>query len=176
MKDPLIKAYEAINFPDWSKNIAPKVLAYMKKEEKRKQKIRSAFILIGSILLCGVILLISGCREPVWAKVINLKASWYSIESLKKEGTYKYSKGAMANGKLFDDNAFTCANRLYPLDSILRITNLKSGNSIIVRTTDRIGKRFARTRIDLSKKAMETLGGKQALEKGLLLVKVERIK
>ena len=27
-----------------------------------------------------------------------MQASWYSVQSLKNEGTYKYSKGVMANG------------------------------------------------------------------------------
>ncbi len=79
----------------------------------------------------------------------------------------------MANGEYFNEYAFTCANRLYHMGSMLRITDIKSGKSVIVRTTDRIGKRFARTRIDLSKGAMEALGGKPALKQGLLQVKVE---
>lgn len=105
----------------------------------------------------------------------TLVASFYSIESLKKEGTYKHSKGVMANGDKFNNNAFTCANRLYPLGSLLRVTDVKSDKSIVVRTTDRIGKRFSKTRIDLSIAAMETLAGKQGLLQGLIKVRVERI-
>jgi len=81
MSDPFIKAYLNISQPDWSKKIAPKVLAYMEKEEKRKQKIRSAFILIGSILLCGVILLFSSCAmTPARAEEIRLSKHFKQSE------------------------------------------------------------------------------------------------
>jgi len=69
MTDPFVKAYQNISRPDWAEKIAPKVLAYMIKEEQRKQRVRSAFILIGSILLCGVLLLFA---KPARAEVINI--------------------------------------------------------------------------------------------------------
>jgi rare lipoprotein A len=106
-------------------------------------------------------------------KIPPLHASWYSIQSLKDEGTYKHSKGVMANGKIFNDNALTCATRLYPLGSVLRITALNSGHSVVVRVTDRIGIRFARTRVDLSKGAFREIAN---LKQGIISVKVERIK
>lgn len=103
-------------------------------------------------------------------------ASYYDLASLKKEGTYKTSKGVMANGKVFDENAYTCACRMYPLGAVLRITNTHSGKWVVVTVTDRIGKRFAETRIDLSRAAMEALGGQWALDQGLVKVIMERIK
>ncbi len=140
---------------------------YAQKYAKENSK-----VLVGALL--GIMLLLGGCnQDPVWAEEITLKASWYSVESLKKEGTYKYSKGVMANGKLFRDNDFTCANRLYPLGSVLRITNLENGRSVIVRTTDRIGKRFGKTRIDLSRMAFNSIS---ELSKGIIPIKVEVIK
>jgi len=135
-----------------------------------KEQYHSAVILIASIVGIAILTLIAGCREPVWAEEITLKASWYSTSSLKKEGTYVYSHGIMANGEYFNDNNLTCANRLYPLGTYLRVTNLESGKAVIVETTDRIGKRFSRTRIDLSKLAFSKLG---ELEKGIVPVKVE---
>lgn len=104
----------------------------------------------------------------------ELTASWYSIESLKKEGTYKYSKGVMANGKIFDENAFTCATRDFPLKTRLRITNIKDKNkSVEVEVTDKIGKRFAGKRIDLSKRAFMEIAD---CEQGLCKVEVEVLK
>ena len=102
---------------------------------------------------------------------VYLTASYYSRASLIKEGTWKNGKERkMANGKNFDENKLTCANRLFPLGSMLRVTNLASGKSVIVQTTDRIGKRFAGTRIDLSYEAMRRLDG---IKQGLVQVKVE---
>lgn len=140
-----------------------------------KDELHSAIILISCILGAGLICLFSSCDQitmPARAEEVILKASWYSVESLKKEGTWKTSKGRMANNEIFNDNLMCCANRLYPLGTMLRVTNLASGKSVIVRTTDRIGKRFARTRIDLSKSAFEKICD---LDKGLCKVMVEVI-
>ena len=102
-----------------------------------------------------------------------LECSWYSVASLKSEGTYKYSRGIMANGEIFNDSNFTCANRLYPLGSVLQITNLENNKSVIVVTTDRIGKRFANMRVDLSKEAFRKIAD---LDVGIIKVRVEWIK
>lgn len=109
--------------------------------------------------------------SPVSADII-ITASWYSIGSLKQEGTWKYSKGVMANGQKFNNDLLCCANRLYPLGTMLRVTNLESGKTVIVETTDRIGKCFAKTRIDLSKRAFAEIAD---LEQGIVPVKVEVI-
>lgn len=101
-----------------------------------------------------------------------MTASWYSVDSLKKEGTWKTSKGVMANGKRFNDHAYTCATRLFPLGSTLRVQNSTSKATILVRVTDRIGKRFAAKRIDLSKSAFEKIAD---LKQGIVSVKVYRI-
>lgn len=103
----------------------------------------------------------------------NLVASWYSCSSLKKEGTWKKSHGRMANNEMFYDDLMCCANRLYPLGTFLRITNLKNGKMVTVKTTDRIGKRFASTRIDLSKGAFAKIAD---IKQGIIPVKVEVVK
>ena len=99
-----------------------------------------------------------------------LTVSWYSIQSLKDEGTWKYSKGVCADGSIFNDNLFTCATRLFALGDYLRITNSANGKVIVVKVTDRIGKRFAKTRIDLSKRAFSTIA---PLKQGLISCKIE---
>lgn len=101
----------------------------------------------------------------------RLLASYYSENSLRREGTWKTSKGVMANGKQFDEKKFTCATRLYPLGSTLRISNKRTGRSVVCKVSDRIGKRFATTRIDLSKAAFQQIA---KLEEGLVEVEVTR--
>lgn len=125
------------------------------------------------IIILTIGLLCKGCNEPGWSMDgYNLKASWYSVESLKKEGTYKYSKGVMANGHIFNDSLYICATRLFPLGSMVRVTNRISKSFVIVKVTDRIGKRFAKTRIDLSRGAFMRIAD---LKQGLINVTVERI-
>lgn len=103
----------------------------------------------------GVFLIFIFLSVPCHAEVLT--ASYYDLASLKAEGTYKYSKGVMANGQRFSDVRLTAACNIFPLNSWLRITSIENGKSVIVKNTDRIGKRFATTRIDLSKKAFLNL-------------------
>jgi peptidoglycan lytic transglycosylase len=55
-------------------------------------------------------------------------ASWYGAP---------YNKRVGSNGKIYDMNAMTAAHRTLPLGSIVRVTNLKTGDSALVRITDR---------------------------------------
>ena len=55
-------------------------------------------------------------------------ASWYGPPYNKRRG---------ANGQIFDQDALTAANRTLPLNSLIQVTNLKTGRSAIMRVTDR---------------------------------------
>lgn len=62
-----------------------------------------------------------------------------------------------ANGEIFDENLMTAAHKTLPLPSVVRVTNLENGKSIVVRVNDRgpfIGKRI----IDVSRRGAEILG------------------
>ena len=67
-------------------------------------------------------------------------ASWYGPP---------YHNRRAANGERYDMNQMTAAHRTLPFNSVVRITNIKTGNSAIVRITDRgpfVGERM----LDLS--------------------------
>ena len=75
-------------------------------------------------------------------------ASWYGPGFHGKE---------TANGELFDENEVTAAHRTLPMPSVVRVTNLGNGRSIMVRVNDR--GTFAHGRIiDLSRRAAQLLG------------------
>jgi len=75
-------------------------------------------------------------------------ASWY--------GPTFYG-GRTANGESFDADALTAAHRTLPMPSIVRVTNLENGKSLLVRVNDRGP--FAKGRIiDLSEQAAKLLG------------------
>lgn len=77
-------------------------------------------------------------------------ASWY--------GPGFHGKST-ANGEKFDQNELTAAHRTLQMPSLVRVTNLDNGRSIIVRINDRGP--FKRSRvIDVSAKAAELLGFK----------------
>jgi rare lipoprotein A len=103
----------------------------------------------------------------------EMKASWYSKASLIKEGTrHKNEKQIMANGKEFDENAYTCASRDYDLGAMLYITNKANGKSVLVEVTDRIAKRFKGKRTDLSKRAFSEIAN---LKQGVVSIEIKEI-
>ena len=55
-------------------------------------------------------------------------ASWYGPPYAGRKG---------ADGTIYDQNAMTAANLTLPLGSVVRVTNLANGQSVIVRITDR---------------------------------------
>jgi rare lipoprotein A len=75
-------------------------------------------------------------------------ASWYGPG---------FHGGHTASGERFDQNAMTAAHRTLPLPSIVRVTNLDNGMSVLVKVNDRGP--FAHDRIiDLSRAAALRLG------------------
>jgi rare lipoprotein A len=56
------------------------------------------------------------------------RASWYGPPYHNRRGS---------NGEVYNMNAMTAAHRTLPLGSIVRVTNLKTGHSALVRITDR---------------------------------------
>lgn len=56
------------------------------------------------------------------------KASWYGAP---------YHNRRSSNGEIYDMHALTAAHRTLPLGSTVRVTNLKTGHSTVVRITDR---------------------------------------
>src|SRR6202020_1584063 len=55
-------------------------------------------------------------------------ASWYGPPYHNRRGS---------NGQIYDMNAMTAAHRTLPLGSIVRVTNVRTGHSALVRITDR---------------------------------------
>ncbi|MBM3566057.1 MAG: septal ring lytic transglycosylase RlpA family protein [Alphaproteobacteria bacterium] len=75
-------------------------------------------------------------------------ASWYGSDFHGK---------ATANGAVYDMNEVTAAHRTLPMPSLVRVTNLENGRSLIVKVNDRGP--FARGRIiDLSRRSAQLLG------------------
>ena len=129
-------------------------------------------IFIITLILFVVCLFVFG---PKKCFAEELTASFYSVQSLKAEGTYARSHGIMADGSLFRDDSYTCACNSYPLGVFLTVTNRENAKTIIVKNTDRTARRFKGKRIDLTPVAMEALGGKRAILQGLIKVSVKEV-
>ena len=75
-------------------------------------------------------------------------ASWYGD---------KYHGKPTATGEIFNKNSFTAAHKTLPLNSMLHVTNLETGESLMVRLNDR-GPFIDGRIIDLSEAAARALG------------------
>lgn len=75
-------------------------------------------------------------------------ASWY--------GPNFHAK-MTANGETFDQNAVTAAHKTLPMPSVVRVTNLENGRSLVVRVNDR-GPFVNGRIIDLSRRSAQLLG------------------
>lgn len=74
-----------------------------------------------------------------------------------------------ASGERFDKNKFTCASNYYKIGTILEVTNIANGKSVVVKVNDRGG--FKGMKLDLSEGAFKIIAN---LKKGVLKVRVEK--
>jgi len=87
-------------------------------------------------------------------------ASWYGPPYHNRRGS---------NGEIYNMHAMTAANRTFPLGSIVRVTNMKTGSRALVRITDR-GPFIEGRILDLSLAAARKL---DVWQPGVAQVKVE---
>ena len=80
----------------------------------------------------------------------------------------KFEGRETANGEIFRQKKMTAACNVLPLGTWIRVTNLRNGRSVIVKTNDHLHYRMKRV-VDLSKGAAQKIG----LLDGLAKVKVE---
>jgi rare lipoprotein A len=88
--------------------------------------------------------------RPALDKIVATQtgqASWYGIEGGSQT----------ANGERYNPNGLTAAHRTLPFGTKVRVTNLKTGKSTIVRINDR-GPFHSRRIIDISAGAAEVIG------------------
>jgi len=74
-----------------------------------------------------------------------------------------------ANGDVYNKNGLTCAHKTLPFNSMVKVTNSKSGKSVVVKVTDR-GPFRAGYIVDMSREAARQL---DMLGSGVISVKIE---
>ena len=84
----------------------------------------------------------------------------------------KFEGRPTATGEKFSHNRETAACNVLPLGSWVKVTNLRNGKSIVVRTNDRLHPKTKRI-IDLTKTGAQKLG---YVKFGLTRVKIEVLK
>jgi rare lipoprotein A len=81
------------------------------------------------------------------AETITGIASWYGP---------RFHHRPTANGERFDRNGLTAASRDLPLPTVIRVTNLDNGRSLVLRVNDR-GPYFEGRILDVSERAAHLL-------------------
>lgn len=93
----------------------------------------------------------SSIKAPGVVARFSGKASFYSNSSNTPDGL-------TANGERFDDRQMTAASNTLPMGSLVRVRNVQTGESIIVRINDTGGFTKLGRVIDLSKGAARAIG------------------
>jgi rare lipoprotein A len=113
-----------------------------------------AFVVVASLLWITPMSAVSQ-RAKVQGKDKKLKmqyiglASWYGMQHQGRK---------MANGKPFDRHKYTAASWYFPLGTVIRVENLKNGESVEVTITDRGPNLRLHRILDLSEAAADLLG------------------
>ena len=102
----------------------------------------------------------------------SITASWYSVESCRREGT----SGIMANGRKLKDETYVAASWDYEFGTMLKVTNLENGKMVWVEVCDRGPSRklYRQGRVlDLSMAAFSAIAD---LKEGVIPISIERSK
>jgi rare lipoprotein A len=83
----------------------------------------------------------------------------------------KFHGRKTANGEIFDQKKMTCACNVLPLGTWIKVTNLRNGRTVVVKTNDRLHPKMKRI-VDLTRAAANQLG---YISTGLTRVKIEVI-
>ena len=104
--------------------------------------------------------------KPVKVKTVTTKRTLYGLASFYHN---KFNGRKTANGEIFSQKKFTCACNVLPLGTWIKVTNMRNGRTVVVKTNDRLHPRMKRI-IDLTRAAAVQLG---YVSNGLTRVKVE---
>ena len=91
---------------------------------------------------------------------------YYGIASYYAD---RFDGSPTANGEIYSHEKLTAACNILPLNTWIRVTNLRNNRSVVVKTNDRMHPRMKRV-VDLSKSAAVKLG---YVNRGITQVKVE---
>lgn len=84
----------------------------------------------------------------------------------------KFEGKKTASGEIFSNKKFTAANRRLPFGTMVKVTNLRTRKSVVVKINDR-GPYHTSRAMDLSKAAFDEIGN---LDRGVMPIEYEVLK
>ena len=121
-------------------------------------------LLFIGLLITGIYLFAGDTTEVKNSKpkILYGTASYYSNSFNGKQ---------TANGEIYSHKKMTAACNVLPLGTWIKVTNLRNGKSVVVKTNDRLHSKMKRV-VDLSREAADKL---DYVKSGLTRVRVEVI-
>lgn len=95
--------------------------------------------------------------SPADADFVQAHPVIYSEEGLASWYGPPYDKRRGANGEIYDKDALTAAHRTLPMNSLVKVTNVSTGQAVILRITDR-GPFVPDRMLDLSLASAKAIG------------------
>lgn len=124
-------------------------------------------VIIKRLLLVGLTFFIISCSSSPQSRLEY--SGNYTERGIASYYADKYQSRKTASGERFNQFARTAAHKRLPFGSIVRVTNIKNGKSVVVRINDRGP--FVKGRIiDLSKSAFNAIGSTRS---GIIDVKIK---
>lgn len=137
----------------------------------------TACIYLNRIFYVVIVVLLFILPAPVYAQKSTIAKKTKSQKTTRifygQASFYanKFNGRKTASGELFDQKKLTCACNVLPLGTWIKVTNLRNGQTVIVKINDRIHPKMKRI-VDLSKSAALRL---EYVSRGLTRVKVELV-
>jgi rare lipoprotein A len=132
----------------------------------KKKIILQFLLLIASVIFFNQPVYCQDVDKPVKVKAVTTKRILYGLASFYHN---KFNGRKTANGEIFSQKKLTCACNVLPLGTWIKVTNMRNGRTVVVKTNDRLHPRMKRI-IDLSRAAAVQLG---YVSNGVTRVKVE---
>jgi rare lipoprotein A len=121
-----------------------------------------------------VVLLMMGCSTMGYAQKSDTAAKTKAKRVFYGQASFyanKFHGRKTASGEIFDQKKLTCACNVLPLGTWIKVTNLRNGRTVVVKTNDRLHPKMKRI-VDLTRAAATKLG---FISSGLTRVKIEVI-
>lgn len=123
----------------------------------RRNVIRLRAFTFATIVVVSCCLIMAGCvSSPHNARVLHPGTPQATVGMASYYGK-EFAGRKTASGERFNPNALTAAHRTLPFGTRVRVTDLKSGRSVVVTVNDRGPFKKARI-IDLSYQAAKEIG------------------
>ncbi len=118
------------------------------------------------LLILFLLILTTGCAPRYTTKGVDSKnittdkpETGTTVEGIASFYSYEFANRKTANGEIFDPEGLTAAHRQWPFGTMVEVTSIKTGKTVVVRINDRGP--FTDCIIDLAYGAAKKIGMKE---------------